>query len=80
MTLMPFCQTKQAEGARLDYKGTAFPKDLAKIIAAFSNTLGGLILLGVDADGATPEHCIEAGFLPPTVEMPCRRANAGRAW
>jgi hypothetical protein len=45
-----FCQTMQPEGARLDYKGISFPKDLAKTIAAFANTMGGLILLGVDAD------------------------------
>lgn len=45
-----FCQTMQPEGARLDYKGISFPKDLAKTIAAFGNTMGGLILLGVDAD------------------------------
>jgi hypothetical protein len=45
-----FCQTMQPEGARLDYKGVSFPKDLAKTIAAFANTLGGLIILGVEAD------------------------------
>lgn len=45
-----FCKTMQPEGARLDYKGVNFPKDLAKTIAAFANTLGGLIILGVDAD------------------------------
>ena len=45
-----FCQTMQPEGARLDYKGISFPNDLAKTIAAFANTLGGLIILGVDAD------------------------------
>jgi hypothetical protein len=45
-----FCQTMQEEGARLDYKGIQFPSDLGKTIAAFANTLGGLILLGIDAD------------------------------
>ncbi len=45
-----FCQTMQPEGARLDYKGISFPKDLAKTIAAFANTMGGLILVGVDAE------------------------------
>ena len=60
-----FCKTMQPEGARLDYKGIDFPKDLAKTIAAFANTLGGLILLGVDADknSNTP-------LWPPTVGMP----------
>jgi len=45
-----FCRTMQPEGARLDYKGIEFPKHLDKSIAAFANTLGGLIILGVDAD------------------------------
>jgi predicted HTH transcriptional regulator len=45
-----FCETMQPEGARLDYKGVSFPKDLAKTIAAFANTLGGLIILDVEAD------------------------------
>lgn len=44
-----FCQKMQPEGARLDYKGIAFPNDLAKSISAFANTLGGLIILGVEA-------------------------------
>ena len=48
-----FCKTMQPEGARLDYKGIAFPSDLAKTIAAFANTLGGIILLGIDADKIT---------------------------
>ena len=60
-----FCKTMQPEGARLDYKGIEFPKDLAKTIAAFANTLGGLIILGVDADknSNTP-------IWPPTAGMP----------
>lgn len=60
-----FCKTMQPEGARLDYKGVDFPKDLAKTIAAFANTLGGLIILGVDADknSNTP-------IWPPTTGMP----------
>ena len=60
-----FCQKMQPEGARLDYKGIAFPKDLAKTIAAFANTLGGLIILGVDAleTENTP-------IWPPTSGMP----------
>src|SRR5687768_3362182 len=48
-----FCKTMQPEGARLDYKGISFPSDLAKTLAAFANTLGGLVLLGVDADKTT---------------------------
>jgi hypothetical protein len=47
-----FCQTMQTEGMRLDYKLDR-PKDLAKLVAAFANTNGGLILLGVEADPTT---------------------------
>ncbi len=43
-----FCQAKIKEGLRLDYK-SEMPKDLAKTVAAFANTLGGLILIGVEA-------------------------------
>ena len=60
-----FCQTMQPEGARLDYKGISFPKDLAKTIAAFANTLGGLIILGVDADKTSNKP-----IWPPTQGLP----------
>jgi hypothetical protein len=49
-----FLTAKVPEGHRLDYK-KKFPDDLAKTIAAFANTLGGMIILGVDADKATNE-------------------------
>lgn len=45
-----FCRLSLPEGARLDYKGLSIPKNLDKAIAGFANTLGGLIILGVDAD------------------------------
>ena len=45
-----FCREMHPEGV-LDYQGVALPKDSAKTIAAFANTLGGLILLGVEALG-----------------------------
>jgi hypothetical protein len=47
-----FCQQKLREGVRLDYKAT-IPNDLAKVVAAFANTLGGLLILGVVADPKT---------------------------
>jgi len=47
-----FCATKLPEGVRLDYK-LHFPGNLEKTIAAFANTLGGLILLGIDTDKKT---------------------------
>lgn len=44
-----FCQERIAEGTYLDYK-QGFPNDLERIIAAMANTLGGLILIGVEED------------------------------
>jgi len=44
-----FCLQQLPEGLRLDYK-LDVPKDLAKLVAAFANTLGGLIIFGVEAD------------------------------
>lgn len=44
-----FCKIGHAEGLQLDYKSEV-PKELAKTVAAFANTRGGLLLLGVDAD------------------------------
>lgn len=42
-----FCQAQPREGMNLDYK-LDFPKRLDKTIAAFANTYGGHILIGVD--------------------------------
>lgn len=47
-----FCMQNTAESMRIDYK-LEIPKDLAKVIAAFANTLGGLVLLGVEAGKTT---------------------------
>src|SRR5438270_1286900 len=47
-----FCSQDIAEGTRLDYKAQ-IPGELEKVVAAFANTLGGLILLGVEADRKT---------------------------
>jgi hypothetical protein len=49
-----FLNAKLPESVRLDYK-VGMPDDLAKVIAAFANTLGGMIVLGVDEDGTTTE-------------------------
>jgi len=49
-----FCKTSYSEGIQLDYKRN-IPSNLAKTVAAFANTRGGLILLGVDSDKATNE-------------------------
>jgi hypothetical protein len=44
-----FCQQGIPEGAYLDYKAQ-FPSHLERTIAAMANTLGGIILVGVQAD------------------------------
>lgn len=50
-----FCGQSIAENTYLEYKGD-FPNDLAKTIAAMANTLGGLILIGVEElDSGTPK-------------------------
>lgn len=44
-----FCRQKRKEGPRLDYK-REFNDAHVKLICAFANTLGGIIILGVDTD------------------------------
>jgi hypothetical protein len=48
-----FCQLGLPEGLHLDYK-VALPQKLFKHIAAMANTLGGIIILGVDEQGDKP--------------------------
>lgn len=45
-----FCLQRQREGRNLDYK-SEIPGDVAKIVAAFANTVGGIIVFGVAVDG-----------------------------
>jgi hypothetical protein len=47
-----FCTQQIPEGIRLDYK-LDIPGDLGKVVAAFANTLGGLIILGIEGDKTT---------------------------
>jgi len=49
-----FVALKLREDLRIDYKAD-FPRDLAKIVVAFANTAGGLILIGVSANNTTNE-------------------------
>lgn len=52
--IIDFCNQQIVEGATLDYKQD-FPKDLSKTIAAFANTMGGIILLGIaESDESKP--------------------------
>lgn len=47
--IINFCQEKEPEGYQLDYK-KELPNKLSKSIAAFSNSRGGLILIGIEED------------------------------
>ena len=47
--VVEFCEQGISEGAHLDYKKD-FPKELERTISAFANTLGGLILIGIEED------------------------------
>ncbi|MBI3001380.1 MAG: ATP-binding protein [Deltaproteobacteria bacterium] len=44
-----FCQERTPEGAVLDYKED-FPNNLERSLAAMANTLGGLVLIGIEED------------------------------
>ena len=50
--VVKFCEQQHPESTTLDYK-QAMPKDLAKHFATFSNTLGGVIIIGVEEDPKT---------------------------
>lgn len=47
------CEEKHPEGIQLDYKEDYPQRDLSKLFAAFSNTRGGLIVIGVEEDRST---------------------------
>jgi hypothetical protein len=56
--VVAFCEQKHPESTTLDYK-RELPRDLAKHFATFSNTLGGVIIVGVEEDRRTglPAKC-----------------------
>lgn len=47
--IVAFCVEGIPENTTLDYK-VEFPNDLSKLISAFANTLGGIILIGIQED------------------------------
>ena len=51
--IVAFCQEGHIEGVQLDYKRELSKKGLAKDFAAFSNTRGGVIIIGVDENKKT---------------------------
>ncbi len=60
-----FCQAEWKEGVRLDYKRD-IPRDLPALVASFANTLGGLIIFGVDVDRATNKPIWPPAGIPRT--------------
>jgi len=48
--IVEFCKQGHVEGIQLDYKKDLSDKGLAKDFAAFSNTRGGVIIIGVEED------------------------------
>lgn len=59
--VLQFCELRLAEGTQVDYK-RELPKDLAKTLSAFANTMGGLILVGVDEDDESKPILPLSGF------------------
>src|SRR3989339_276494 len=49
-----FCEQQISEGINLDYKYD-FPNNLEKTIAAFANTFGGLVIIGVEDKDSKPK-------------------------
>lgn len=52
--VVSFCKEQNPESINLDYKKD-FPRDLEKIISAFANTMGGLIIIGVEDEDSKPK-------------------------
>jgi hypothetical protein len=50
--VVEFCKQKHSESTTLDYK-KELPRDLDKHFATFSNTLGGVIIIGVEEDSSS---------------------------
>ena len=52
--VVSFCKEQNPESINLDYKKD-FPSHLEKIISAFANTMGGLIIIGVEDEDSKPK-------------------------
>jgi len=51
--IVAFCQEQHIEGVQVDYKKEFPRRGLAQHIAAFSNTRGGISIIGVEEDERT---------------------------
>ena len=60
--IVAFCKEEHVEGIQLDYK-KEIPRDLAKHFASFSNTRGGVIIIGVEEDGKSSTPKIWGGVV-----------------
>src|SRR5437016_4358660 len=71
--VLDFLALRLPEGSRLDYKGD-LPANIEKHLAAFANTQGGLLLIGVDQDSDTgapilPPKCVPLRGLDARIEQ-----------
>jgi len=58
--VLDFCEQKTPENFRLDYKKVLPSNEkLAKLIAAFANTYGGVIVVGINAPKGIPNNPFE---------------------
>jgi len=65
------------EGLRVEYKGSFdanVRRNLPKVVSSFANSLGGVLIVSVDADDGVPRLPIE-GFLTPREELPLTIEN-----
>ena len=52
--VISFCKEQNPESFNLDYKQD-FPQDLEKTISAFANTMGGLVIIGIEDADSKPK-------------------------
>jgi Putative DNA-binding domain len=65
------------EGIRVEYKSTFddnVRRALPKVVSSFANSLGGVLVIGVNALDGVPQNPIE-GFAPPAEELPLTVEN-----
>lgn len=66
-----FCRVFN-EGIRVEYKSSfdqSVRGKIAKTVSAFANSLGGVVIIGVDTDDGVPRHPVEGFDIPPE-ELP----------
>jgi len=71
-----FCAQFQ-EGIRVEYKSTFdenVRRALPKVVSSFANSLGGVLIVGVNAVDGVPQNPIQ-GFTPPAEELPLTVEN-----